>query len=301
MAHFGCGSTVSNVSTERRIEFIRPFGWIQFGLAKRPETIGPMLSTTLTGKRSLACAPERSVAVQVTSVWPRAKNEPESASHLMDGFESTGLAAVTVKLTRPPLAFSASPVTLDGTLITSLVKSTFTSNEPPPTFSELSVAVQVTVVLPTGKSEPEAGKQLGVIAPSMSSSAVTSYFTNAPRPSVASTEKERGTFTIGLPPSNTVTAKSPVTRSPRLFEATHWTLVVPSGKSEPAAGLQSMTGFGSSPPDAKTSYLTNSPPRFGARTASSSGIWICSVSLFGSTTLKLAGAVSPVPPCTTSV
>ena len=66
-----------------------------------------------------------------------------------------------------------------------------------PVLSAVSVAVQVTVVAPTGKVLPEAGAQIGVRAPSTLSTAVTVKGTTAPLGPVAGAVMSAGTVTTG--------------------------------------------------------------------------------------------------------
>src|SRR5512136_3465016 len=66
-----------------------------------------------------------------------------------------------------------------------------------PWFSAASVAVQVTVVVPTGNVAPEAGLQTGVRTPSTLSKAVAVNMTTAPDASVAGTLILLGTVTTG--------------------------------------------------------------------------------------------------------
>jgi hypothetical protein len=70
-------------------------------------------------------------------------------------------------------------------------------NDAEPVFPALSVAEQVTLVDPIAKVLPEAGLQLGVIAPSTASDAETVNVTIAPLGSVSLTVISAGTVTTG--------------------------------------------------------------------------------------------------------
>ncbi len=66
-----------------------------------------------------------------------------------------------------------------------------------PVLPAASVAVQLTVVGPTGNRDPEAGTQAGVRAPSTSSVALAVNVTTAPVGPVAGTVMSAGTVTTG--------------------------------------------------------------------------------------------------------
>jgi hypothetical protein len=74
---------------------------------------------------------------------------------------------------------------------------TWTTKDPVATFPEWSVAVQVTVVDPTGKNEPDSGVHATVGLGSRSSEAETEYVTFMPDPSRASTVVSSGRFRTG--------------------------------------------------------------------------------------------------------
>ena len=66
-----------------------------------------------------------------------------------------------------------------------------------PVLPAASVAEQVTVVVPIGKVEPEAGEQVGIIEPSTTSIADAVKVTTAPAALVASLVIFPGTVTTG--------------------------------------------------------------------------------------------------------
>ena len=73
-----------------------------------------------------------------------------------------------------------------GTVTTGGVVSwTVTENDPEPVLPCTSVAVQVTVVVPTGNVLPDGGKHEGVIEPSTMSDADAANVTTAPDEPVA--------------------------------------------------------------------------------------------------------------------
>jgi hypothetical protein len=129
-----------------------------------------------------------------------------------------------------------------GTLITGAVWSTrFTVmlKLALPVLPCESVAVHVTFVVPTGKVLPEAGLQVGVIAPSALSVALAENVTVAPPVDSVSTEKSLGTFTTGavVSVSVTVTVKEAEPVFPCASVALQVTVVVPTGNVLPEAGL----------------------------------------------------------------
>lgn len=93
-----------------------------------------------------------------------------------------------------------------------------------------SVAVQVTVVVPTGKLDPEAGEQT-TVAPGQLSFAVGVGYVTIP---AGTPEIFAGQVTVGACVSLTVTVKLQVVAPP----LEHVTVVVPLGKVEPDAGVQ---------------------------------------------------------------
>ena len=102
--------------------------------------------------------PQAFVAVQVTVVVPTGKVEPEARSH--DTVVPMPLPAGVTKLTAAPLADVAPVVIFVGQVIAGL-SLTVTANEHVTSPAALE-ARQVTVVVPSGKLDPEAGEQLTV-------------------------------------------------------------------------------------------------------------------------------------------
>jgi hypothetical protein len=136
--------------------------------------------------------------VQVTVVEPSAKVEPDAGTQTGVIAPSTVSLAVALKLTTAPDEEVASSVMSDGTLISgSVVSCTITLNDADALLPAASVAVQVTVVVPIGKVEPDGGVQTGVIAPSTVSLAVAVKFTSAPDGPVASAVMSVGTLIEG--------------------------------------------------------------------------------------------------------
>ena len=112
--------------------------------------------------------PVASVAVQVTVVVPTGNIEPLGGVHteVTPGqlSDTVGAGKLTVALVEIGQVCAATAVTLAGQVIDGgWVSLTVTVKVQEPVLFELSVAVQVTVVVPLGKVEPEAGEQTTVV------------------------------------------------------------------------------------------------------------------------------------------
>ena len=123
-----------------------------------------------------------------------------------------------------------------------------TWNEACAGFPLSSVAVHVTVVSPTGKVEPEAGKQPTYGDGSTMSVAVGPLqLTTAPGALMVPTSMSEGIpWSTGAVVSTTVTLKLPLALRPPPSVTEHATVVVPSGSTDPGAGEQLGVGSGSS-------------------------------------------------------
>jgi hypothetical protein len=130
-------------------------------------------------------------------------------------------------------------VAFAGTVRTGgVVSFTVTVNKAEPALLCVSVAVHVTVVVPSGKVEPLGGAQLTGRAPSTLSVADAEYVKTAPAGPVASTVAFTGTVTTGAVLSVTVTVNEAEPVLLCVSVAVHVTLVVPSGNVEPLGGAQ---------------------------------------------------------------
>jgi hypothetical protein len=110
----------------------------------------------------------------------------------------------------------------------------------------VSVAVQVTVVTPLANVEPLAGTQAtktpGQLSVAEGSLQVTFVFEHVPE-SVLPVMFDGHEPITGFSVSFTVTVKEQVEKKPTLFVAPQFTVVVPLGKVEPLAGLQTTAGL----------------------------------------------------------
>src|ERR1051326_5996670 len=102
------------------------------------------------------------------------------------------------------------------------------------------VALQLTVVVPSGNVEPEEGLQTtGAL-----SSAVAVYVTTAPAALVASAVMSDGSVSVGGLVT-TVTVNEPKLLFAKLSTASQFTVVTPGLNVEPDAGEQKTVGLGS--------------------------------------------------------
>src|SRR4051794_6876127 len=137
-------------------------------------TTGAMVSCTVTVKLPGAALPCASVAEQFTLVWPSGNVLPDAGLQSGVMLPSTVSVAVAVKETGAPFGPAASTLMSAGSVSTGdLVSRTVTVKLP--TLDVLpfaSVAVQCTVVSPSGNMLPESASQLTGSVPSTMSVAV---------------------------------------------------------------------------------------------------------------------------------
>src|SRR4051812_28407894 len=151
---------------------------------------------------------------------------------------------------------------------------TATENEALEWLPLASVAVHVTVVVPTANVEPEAGAQPTHGEPSTTSRAEGApNVTTAPPASAVTTDRSDGIpDSEGAVVSRTVTAKDPEAVAPALSIAEHEMVVDPSGRTAPGAGRHVTAGSGSSSASvADTLKFEVQPPVVSASTVSGSG------------------------------
>jgi hypothetical protein len=133
---------------------------------------GGVVSWTVMWKEALEEFPAASIAEQFTVVVPIPNVEPVAGVQL-ELVTPTASVNVTVYPTGAPDGPVASAVMSAGTVICGAVVScTFTWNVEVALLECASVAVQVTVVVPSANVEPDAGAQCTVTEPSTVSVAV---------------------------------------------------------------------------------------------------------------------------------
>jgi hypothetical protein len=202
-------------------------------------TTGPVVSVTVTVNDAAPVFPFMSVAVQLTVVAPSGTVDPLAGVQVTARGPSTTSLADAVKLNAAPVAAVASTVAFAGTVTTGpIVSATVTVNDAIPVLPLVSVAVQFTVVAPSGNVDPLAGVQLTTTAPSTTSLAVAVKLNAAPMALVASTDAFAGTVTTGPVVSVTVTVNDAAPVFPFVSIAVQLTVVGPSGKVDPLAGVQ---------------------------------------------------------------
>lgn len=107
------------------------------------------------------------------------------------------------------------------------------------------MAVQLTIVLPSGKVEPDGGADTGVMEPSTESAAEAVYETGAPPGPVASAVMSAGKVSTGSVVSWTITSKVPKVVLPVASCEVQETVSVPIENVDPDGGVQ-LTGRGPS-------------------------------------------------------
>ena len=151
-------------------------------------------------------------------------------------------------MTAAPDGPVASTVVFAGTLTTGAPAScTVTLNAAEPPLPAASVAEQVTVVAPSGKSEPEAGEHGAESAPSTRSLAVAApKETIAPFAPVAATVMLPGAVTTGRVVSSTVTVNEPRAVAPPPAVTAQSPVVAMTRDGKPESGPHVGVGSGSS-------------------------------------------------------
>jgi hypothetical protein len=145
----------------------------------------------------LPCA---SVALQITVVVVTGNGDPDPGLH--DGVIAPSTMSVAVaenETAAPPAPVACTPPMFEGTDTTGgVVSVTVTVNDAEPGLLWASVALQVTVVVPTGNVDPDAAEHVGVSDPSTASTALAApNDAVAPPGLVASTLTFPGTLTTG--------------------------------------------------------------------------------------------------------
>jgi hypothetical protein len=207
-------------------------------------SVGFSLSVTVTLNAQLALRPPPSVAVQITVFAPTAKLEPDGGTQVTvtePGQLSVALAAYSTTVLHWPrsalLAMFAGQVMLGA-----WPSVTVTLKEQLALRPTASVAVQVTVVAPAAKVEPDGGTQLTGTEPGQLSVAVGVYVTTALHwPTSALLVMFAGQVMLGAWPSLTVTVNEQLALRPAASVAVQVTVVAPSAKLEPDGGTQ-LTG-----------------------------------------------------------
>src|SRR6266498_2270073 len=121
---------------------------------------GGVVSTTVTVNEPCPVLPCASVALHCTVVVPSGNVEPLAGVHVTATLPSTMSVALAVYVTTAPLALVASAVMFAGSVSAGgVVSTTVTWNVAVPVLCCVSVALHVTVVVPSANVEPLAGEQ----------------------------------------------------------------------------------------------------------------------------------------------
>jgi hypothetical protein len=215
---------------------------------------GGVVSTTVTLKDWAALVFAGfawSLAVQETFVVPSGNVAPEAGLQLTLGLGSTLSVAVTANVTAAPAELVASAVRFARPASTGAdLSETVIVKVALARFPDASVAVHVTVVVPSGNVLAGGGEQVTTGLLSTLSDAVgRAYVTLAPDGPVAATLMFAGTLLrTGAVVSPTVTVK---VLAALVFGGLAWsraeqlTVVAPRGKVLPGAGEQLTVGLGS--------------------------------------------------------
>jgi hypothetical protein len=198
--------------------------------------VGGAVTTTL--KLPDVVLPARSLTEQFTAVVPGANSEPDAGVHVGVSAPSTPSLAVAEKLTFAPAELFACTEIVPGNVKVGFsVSSTVTVKLPVPVLPALSIAVHVTVVARTGKTDPDAGVHDTPTLPSTMSAAEAEKLTAAPFALPAGTVMFDGTLTTGGVVSTTETLNVRVVALPALSVTLHVTLAVPRPKVVPERGV----------------------------------------------------------------
>ena len=290
----GAGSTMSvAVTTKSTTAPVAPVASAMIGSGT--VITGGVVSTTVTVKLEVDSLPAESVAVTFTVVSPSAKVLSPGGVTTTTGAGSTISAAVTTKFTTAPDGPVASATIGSGTVITGgVVSTTVTVKLDDDSLPSKSVAVTLTVVVPSGKTLPPGGVTTSTGAGSTMSVAVTTKSTTAPVGPVAWAMIGLGAVITGGVVSSTVTVKLEVDTLPVKSVAVTFTVVSPSSKVLPLGGVTTTTGAGSTISAALTTKFTTAPVGPVASVMIGSGTVITGGVVSTTCTVKLVVPVFPL-------
>ena len=150
--------------------------------------MGGVVSRTVTVEDAEPRLPKASVVLQVTVVVPNGKVEPDAGEHVEGRDPLTMSMAVAENVATAPVGLVASRVTGNPDIDTNggVVSRTVTMENAEPMLPAASVAVHLTLVIPSGKVVPEGGEQDVVSDPLTMSVADEEKVATAPLGPVAS-------------------------------------------------------------------------------------------------------------------
>src|SRR5213080_2511723 len=225
-------------SRERKTTFVVPTGNSVLAVASITVAF-----TLACGTRRTGAASRRSTAV------PPARNAPTRCDTAEAG-----------TLPRAPLISVAATVMAAGGVTDGAnVSTTITLNDAVRVFPCVSLAVQATVVAPSGNVDPLADVQVATTLPSTASTADAVYANAAPVGPVASIVAFAGTVMTGAVVSLTVAVNALVPAFPWLWVAVHVTVVAPSGNVDPETGVHATATLPSPASTAEAVYVNTAP------------------------------------------
>ena len=195
---------------------------------------GPLL-VTVTVNDPGTLSPLLSVTVQFTVVVPIEKVDPDVALQTAAIGPCSRSLPIALNVTAAPAALVAGVVMFAGGANVGALLVTVTENEVVALSPPLSVTVQLTVVVPTAKVEPDTGTHAAGSAPSSTSVPDTAKVAAAPRADVAGVVMSAGGASAGGL-FTTVTVNDLDTLRPPESVTEHETVVVPIAKVAPDAG-----------------------------------------------------------------
>ena len=191
---------------------------------------------TVTLKLQLVTDPQESLAVAVTVVLPSGNRLPLGGLAERYGEPSQPPLAAQVKYAMAPFELVADTVRLDEQFTARGGRTTVTSKLQLVTNPQESLAVAVTVVLPSGNRLPLGGLAKRYGEPSQPPLAVQVKYTRVPLVLVVVTVRFEEQFTA-RGGRTTVTSKLQLVTDPQESAAVAVTVVVPSGNQLPLGGL----------------------------------------------------------------
>ena len=200
--------------------------------------VGASLSVTVTVKRHVAIRPEVFVAVAVTVVTPTGKNVPGFWEYVTVTPTQGSVAVATNVTNVPHWPWSAAAVMLPGHVIVgNRLLTTVTVNVHVAVFPAASVAVAVTTVVPAKNTLPEAWLYVTVVPGQLSVATAAAYVIVREQEPAIFPDTFAGQLMLGACVSFTVTVKEQVVVLPAASVAVAVTVVVPTLKAAPEAGL----------------------------------------------------------------
>jgi hypothetical protein len=126
---------------------------------------GGVESATVTVKEQDEVLPPPSVAVQVTVVAPSGNVEPEAGAHATEADPQSSVPVGVWNVTTAEHVVALAVTFAGQARVGAVASRTVTVKEQEAVLLDESVAVQVTVVTPTAKVEPDAGEHATEASP----------------------------------------------------------------------------------------------------------------------------------------